>query len=179
MTNFKLLLCPIVTILFIIISSPTKAQFYPNTYRGESLWQVNVGVNGLVSPYPPRKPSYGASASIQYGIEPTITVRASVAYNVLRGYYKQQDFNYIPVTLGAMAYVTPNLYVSADAGLAKSNNILKSKNTLWLYVSPGIGYSVPNSGFDVGLHYDVLNRGNDVVSALGLKLSYSINLEGY
>jgi hypothetical protein len=158
--------------------SETKAQFYPNTYRSESDWQLNIGVQGLIPPFPPRKSGIGGTISVRRFIENSISARATVGYNMVKDLYKKNDFTYVPAQLGIIAYVQPNFYLSGDAGFAKSNRALRDKLAWWLVVTPGIGYSFPDSGLDLAAQYDILHRNTQFVGVAGIKLSYTFNIGG-
>lgn len=169
----------LILVILLLTSIDVKAQFYPNTHRSESDWQVNVGVQGLAPLFPPRNPGAGVTLSVRHFIENSISARASVGYNVVTNLYKQNDFKYIPAQLGVLAYVTPNFYVSGDAGFANSNRVLKDRLALWILMTPGFGYSFPNNGLDLAVQYDILHRNSTSVGIVGFKLSYSFNLSSY
>lgn len=166
-------------LFFISYGYAAKAQFYPNTYRSQSDWQINVGIEGLYSYNPATKPGLGGTVGVQYFINDMISGRASVGYKMINDLRRKDEFKYIPAQLGVKAYLTPSVYVSGDAGFVSSNKVLANRANLWLIVSPGIGYSSQTNGFDASLIYDVLHRSNDYVAVFGLRLSYSFNLSSY
>lgn len=156
-----------------------KAQFYPNTYRGESDWQLNIGVQGLAPLFPPRNPGVGGTISVRRFIENSISARATIGANIVKDLYRKNDFVYIPAQIGALAYITPNFYLSADVGFAKSNRALRDRLGVWILTTPGIGYSFPDHGLDLALQYDILQRNGVGVGIVGAKLSYTINFTNY
>jgi len=181
MKKSSILIAALFTAASLFIASNVKAQTSPS-----NTWRFGIGVEGGIPTGSLRDFSnfeLGGTARLQYGLS------NKAALTLTSGYYnffaksssatidnitytaKPNDQGLVPVKLGIKAFIAPNIYLGAEAGVGFETNYAEHKK---LILSPGIGYS--SKAWDVGVRYESLSGQGDNYGTVALRLAYGFGL---
>ncbi|MEO7212459.1 hypothetical protein [Mucilaginibacter sp.] len=165
-------------------------SFAQTTPQGK--FDFNIGVDGLVPTGKLQKYSsnfgLGITPQLQYGLTNRLALTFTSGYYRLfgktydsRGYidpYKTNHQDMIPVKLGLKAFITSNIYIGAEVGVAFQTNVGIGSNIGYetgrntkLILAPGIGYATKS--WDFGIRYENYSGGNAHYGTLGLRIAHS------
>jgi hypothetical protein len=151
-----------------------KAQTTP-----ANAWRFGIGLEtGVPTGAESQRGTFelGGTARLQYGVSNNFAITlTSGLYNFFgadKPYTatKFPDLDVIPLKAGIKAFVSPNIYLAAEAGAGFVQNNERTK----LILSPGIGYA--NKHWDVGVRYENFSGQDINYGLVGLRLAYGFGL---
>jgi hypothetical protein len=187
----------VIIIMLSVLSNKAKAQYYDNTYREDS-WHVTVGPDfmAVINPqqlvdHPQVKGGYvtysrlglGASVHAEYYPNPFVGltlgtgVTSISAKTPATGLDGSSVSNYllVPFKIGVKAFFSQTMFLGAETGLGYTTPDYKSSHMAKI-ISPQLGYSNNDTGWEVSLKYEVDHLRSTYISTLGLHIAYSFDL---
>jgi len=184
----------VIIIMLSVLSNKVKAQYYDNTYREDS-WHVTVGPDFMAVVNPQQYPGngltaatysrlgLGASVHAEYYPNPFVGLTIGSGVTTISkkseaGTPKNENFsNYlmVPFKIGVKAFFSQTMFLGAETGLGYVNPDYRASHMTKI-VSPQLGYSNNDTGWEVSLKYEVDHTKSTYISMLGLHIAYSFDL---
>jgi hypothetical protein len=156
-------------------SPASKLRFGIGLEAGAPTGSAHTGANGIGG----SNFELGGTARLQYGTSDHFALMLTSGYYNFFGKqyalagttYRSTSVGLIPVKAGFKAFLSSNIYFSAEAGAGFETSAQKNVK---LILAPGLGWA--NQKWDVGVRYEDFSGQSNTYGLVGLRLAYGFGL---
>jgi hypothetical protein len=169
-TTFKKIASAVAAVALFFVSQNTFAQGSDDSQAT----RLGIGISAGASTTNPYGFVIGGDVRLQKDLASNVSGMVSLGYNnfSVKDSAPIPNYGVIPLKVGLKVFPVERFYFSGELGAEFSTQ--KGARTAFVY-APGIGVGT-NSGIDIGMRYEAIQRTGSTLGQVALRLAYGFNL---